>query len=690
MSDADDVRIVDSFPFDVSRTPHMWLPLGDGTRLAARIWRPVTEEPVPAILEYLPYRKGDSMAARDEKLGTWFAGHGYAYARVDIRGTGDADGIITDEYAVREHDDGLEVIEWLASRPWCSGAVGMVGISWGGFNGLQIAARRPPALKAVISICSTDDRYADDVHYDGGCVLAWDAVPWHAVMHSLNALPPDPATVGEGWRETWLRRLDETPPFLTAWMTHQRRDDYWKHGSICEDYGAIECPVYMVGGWADGYTNAIPRTLAGLPGIRKGLIGPWPHAWPHLGDQGPRIDFLHEALRWWDRWLKGERNGIDEEPMLRAWLQEPGRAGELHLDRPGRWVSEPSWPPPSVRTRRLFLSADDERGGAPALAVEAPPTEVELRHTGLQRHGLLAGTWCPYGPEADLPPDQREEDALCLTFDSAPLAERLEVFGHPRLRITVAADRPLALVAARLCDVDPDGTSTLISRGALNLTHREGHADPSPLEPGERYELEVELDVLGQAIGAGHRLRLALSSTYWPWLWPSPDPVELTVVAGSSSWLELPVRPLEAPDGPAPSFGPPETAPGLPLEEVSAQPAFHRIERDVVTGTFVMALNQDGDRRFRLPDGLTMDEENHDRFEIREGDPLSASVESTRRLGLARDGWRVEVRTSSRMTADRDSFHLLDTLEAFEGDGNDGWRQVFERTWDRSIPRDLV
>ncbi|HEX6131147.1 MAG TPA: CocE/NonD family hydrolase [Actinomycetota bacterium] len=673
-----DVRVVRDLPHEVRRTAHAWIPLADGTRLAARLWRPATEEPVPAILEYLPYRKGDSMAVRDEAIGTWFAGHGYAYARVDIRGTGDSDGVIVDEYAPQEQDDGLEVIAWLAAQPWCDGGVGMVGISWGGFNGLQIAARRPPALKAVISMCSTDDRYADDVHYDGGCVLAWDALPWAAVMLSLNALPPDPEAVGDGWRETWRRRLDETPPFLTAWLTHQRRDDYWRHGSVCEDYGAIACPVYMVGGWADGYTNAIPRTLAGLPGVRKGLIGPWPHAWPHLAEQGPRIGFLREVTRWWDRWLRGERNGIDDEPLLRAWLQEPARAGELHLDRPGRWVSEAAWPPPSVEPRRVYPSGDggldDEAGDGRALS-----------HAGQQRHGLLAGTWCPYGAEADLPPDQREEDALCLTFETPPLGERLELLGHPVLRLAVSADRPLAFVVARLCDVAPDGTSTLISRGALNLTHRHGHDRPQALVPGEVVEVDVQLDVLGQAVAPGHRLRLALSSTYWPWLWPSPEPVTLTVHTGPRTWLDLPVRTLDAGDGEPPAFGPPATAPGLHLVEEAETPAFHRIERDVVSGTFTMSLNQDGDHRLRLEDGLELADEHRDRFTIREGDPLSAAVESRRRLALSRGGWAVEVRTRSTMTADRDAFRLADTVEAFEGD-----ERVFERTWDRSIPRDHV
>ncbi|MGZ8630302.1 MAG: CocE/NonD family hydrolase [Actinomycetota bacterium] len=667
---------MDGFRFDVVRTPNVWIALADGTRLTARLWRPDTEEPVPAILEYLPYRKGDSMAARDESLGTWFAGHGFAYVRVDIRGTGDSDGVITDEYTRQEHHDALAVIAWLADTSWCSGAVGMVGISWGGFNSLQVAALRPPALKAVISICSTDDRYADDVHYKGGCLLACDALPWASVMLAYDALPPDPATVGGGWKESWLRRLDETPPFITTWLTHQRRDDYWEHGSICEDYGAIECPVYMVGGWADGYTNAIPRTLGGLPGICKGLIGPWPHSGPHVAAQGPRIDFLTEALRWWDRWLKGEPNGIEHEPVLRAWMQEPARAGELHLDRPGRWVSEPMWPAPSVSAQRFFLDSDGTLSGEPS-------DVAEIGHTGAQHHGLLAGVWCPYGPETDFPLDQRDEDALCLTFDTAPLNERLELLGYPRMRLTLAVDRPLAFVIARLCRVAPDESSTLISRGALNLAHRDGHEQPEPLESGRKYEVEIELDAVGQAVAAGDHLRLAISTTYWPWLRPSPDEVTLTLVTGESTWIDLPVRSLEPGDGPAPAYGPAQSAPRLPIDELEATASFRTIEHD--GGVYTLSIDPEGDHRYRLPEGLEITEQARDRFTIREGDPLSARVECDRLLGLERGAWRVEVRTHSEMTAGREAFHLVDSVEAF-----DGADLVFERTWERSILRDLM
>jgi putative CocE/NonD family hydrolase len=658
---------------------NVWITLADGCRLAARVWRPATAErdPVPAILEYLPYRKGDATAARDESVAAYFAEHGYAYVRVDIRGTGDSDGIIEDEYAPIEQDDALEVIAWIAETPWCTGSVGMIGISWGGFNGLQIAARRPPQLKAVISMCSTDDRYADDVHYLGGCLLGIEMLPWASYMLAINGLPPDPQTVGDGWRSIWLDRLERTPPFIDRWIEHQRRDDYWKHGSVCEDYAAIECPVYMVGGWADGYTNAVPRFLEGHEGIRKGLIGPWPHAWPQHAIPGPRIGFLQECMRWWDRWLKDEANGIEDEPILQVWMQEALTPMSARGDRRGRWVAEERWPSPDVTASRRYLTPDGLR--------ETSAAPAGLQHRGAEHHGLLSGAWCPYGPAADFPSDQRAEDALCLLFDSPPLDERVELLGRPRLGLEVSCDRPLGIVTARLCDVSPDGVSTLLSTGFLNLTHRGGHEELSPVVPGERYIVEIDLNVLGQAIPAGHRLRLAVSTTSWPLAWPSPEVTTLTLHTGEDSFLDLPVRVSDEKAEPV-AFGPPEEAPPLATTTEAGEPPYRRIVHDTVTDTYVLSINQGGNERVRLDDAdLEMEVQLLDRWTIREGDPLSAEVFCERRMGRRRGDWDVAVETRSRMTADAETFLIDDSLEAFE----DG-RRVFARSWVRRVPRDHV
>ncbi|MBV8615921.1 MAG: CocE/NonD family hydrolase, partial [Acetobacteraceae bacterium] len=346
----------------IQEVENAWIPLSDGTRLAARLWLPADPAPVPAILEYLPYRKRDGTYDRDALAHPWFAARGYAGVRVDIRGSGESNGLLSDEYSAQELSDALEVIAWIARQDWCSGAVGMMGISWGGFNALQVAALRPPALRAIITLCSTDDRYADDVHYMGGALLTSN-FGWANALTGILAVPPDPATVGARWRQMWCERLEAMPLFAATWLRHPRRDAYWRHGSVCEDWDAIACPVFAVGGWTDAYKNAIPRLLANLRVPRQGLVGPWAHKYPHSGVPGPAVGFLQEALGWWDRWLKGREDG-QAAPLVRAWMMESVRPAPMYAERPGRWIAEPSWPPSSVEPRRLFLGNQGLSDGA--------------------------------------------------------------------------------------------------------------------------------------------------------------------------------------------------------------------------------------------------------------------------------------------------------------------------------------
>jgi predicted acyl esterase len=652
------------FPRAVRRIDHAWIPLADGTRLAARIWLPEDAErdPVPAILEYLPYRKGDAFARRDSHHHPYFAGHGYAGVRVDLRGSGDSDGIIEDEYLPQEQEDAVEVIGWLAQQPWCTGAVAMIGISWGGFNGLQVAARRPPALKTVISMCASDDRYADDVHYVGGCVLAVDMLPWASTMLTGNALPPDPAAVGDGWRATWLERLERTPPFVEAWLAHQRRDDYWRQGSVCEDYGAIEVPVYAVGGWADGYSNAIPRLIEGLPGPRKGLIGPWSHAFPQDGEPGPTIGFLQECLRWFDQHLKGIETGIMDEPRLRLWMQEPVAPATHHAQRPGRWVSELAWPPPHAQ----------------AFGWDFTPQQA-VAHRSIESTGIDAGAWCADGGEGDWPGDQRAEDERSLAFTSQPLDEPIEILGFPEVHLTIAVDRPSAFVVVRLCDVDPDGASLLITRGVLNLNHRAGHAASEPLVPGQRYDVTVRLDAIAQRVPAGHRLRVALSTAYWPWVWPTAEPVTLTLQAGR---LDAPTR---APrDEHLRTFDAPEWSEPLKVETIEPGRTTRTHARDATTAAHELRFAWDVGGCRRLVDaGIEMDDTHVTTYRIVDGDPLSASVRVQCSSALGRGAWRTRVETDSEMIATATELVVRHRLDAYEDE-----RRISSRSWTLAFPRD--
>lgn len=639
-----------SLPCPVREIENLWIPLADGTRLAARLWLPqdADRSPVPALLEYLPYRKRDGTAERDALTHPYLAGHGYASVRVDIRGSGESDGVLSDEYSQQEQDDALEVIAWLAAQPWCSGAVGMFGISWGGFNALQVAARRPPALKAIVTLCSTDDRYRDDVHYMGGAKLN-AGFGWASFFFADMCHPPDPALVGERWRALWLERLHGLPLFFARWLEHPHRDAYWRHGSICEDYAAIECPVYAVGGWTDGYTNAIPRLLQHLSVPRKGLIGPWAHAYPHFARPGPQVGFLQEMLRWWDHWLKGRDTGVMAEPMLRAWMTDSHAPARHHEMLPGRWVAESTWPPAGRAPQRLFLT------DAGLLAAPGPLAAREVcSPLGVGRH---AGEWCPFGRGNDQADDQREDDAMSLPFETPPLGEAFEILGAPAVTLEIASDRPVAQLIARLCDVHPDGTSLRVSFGVLNLTHRDGSAAPSALAPGQRYRVRLQLNDCGARFPAGHRIRLAFSTAYWPMVWPAPETATVTILGGT---LELPMRPAQADESLSP-LPAPESAP--PDEARAVRPGVVRFDR--------IGLEVGGEARYSV--------------DIQGDDPLSATAAMRRSLTVARDDWRIRVETTMRMGCTREAFHLEASVRAFEGDA-----EICRRTWDRSIPRDLV
>jgi len=418
---------------------------------------------------------------------------------------------------------------------------------------------------------------------------------------------------------------------------------------VCEDFAAIQIPVYAIGGWTDGYTNAIPRLLEHLAVPRKGLIGPWAHAYPHFALPGPQIGYLQDTLRWWDHWLKGDDTGVMDEPMLHAWMTDSVKPASHHETLPGRWVAEPSWPPPSRETRPLFLTDDGLSVEPGALVGRGICTPLSL--------GRKSGSWCPFGRGEDQAGDQRDDDAVSVVFDSGELDETVEILGAPMLTLEIACDKPVATLVARLCDLRPDGESLRVSFGVLNLTHRDSHAEPSPLVPGQRYRVQIKLNDAGASFPAGHRLRLALSTSYWPMVWPAPETATVTILGGT---LELPGRPL-LPVDPLQPMPRAETAP--PERPRQVRPGVMRFDRI----------------------GLEVGNEWTFRHDIRDDDPLSALAEMRRTMTVAREDWRVRIETSMRMTCSREAFRLEASMRAFEGD-----QEVTTRRWDQSIPRDMV
>ncbi|MBT6532555.1 MAG: CocE/NonD family hydrolase [Marinovum sp.] len=642
----------------------------DGTRLSARVWRPENAEtvPVPAILEFLPYRKRDGTTARDCLTHPYIAKRGYACIRVDMRGNGESQGIMEDEYTEQELCDAEATIIWLAAQPWCSGTVGMMGISWGGFNALQVAARQPAALKAIITLCSTVDRYADDIHFKGGCLLN-ENLGWGATMWAYSSRPPDPALMGDAWREMWLQRLEAEPFLPMIWLDHQNRDAYWHHGSVCEDYQKITAATLAIGGWGDGYKNTVSHLVENLTAPVKGIVGPWVHKYPHFAVPEPRIGFLQESLRWWDYWLKGRETGVLNDPSYTVYLMDGVRPQSCYKKRSGHWIVHDKWPK-DLEIKRLFFHKNS------SLADE--PSNLSTRIASPQTCGGAAGEYCAIWLGPEMPTDQRVDDALSACFTSEPITDQLDMVGAPIITLRLSSEKPAAQIAVRLNHIHPDGASTRITYGVLNLCHRNGHAVAEPLIPDEIIEISLTLDQIAYRIPKGHRICIAVSSTYWPLLWPSPAPVELLVHAGA---IDIPVRLSGNQDERI--FPPAETDSFWQIETLRSARNERHQSIDMASGAVTLEILDDFGSAKDLEHDLVHGSVAREWWSIHPDDPLSASGRIHWTCENSRDAWSVRTETYSSMISDAQHFYLTARLEAYEND-----HLIFEKDLSKKIKRE--
>ena len=653
-----------------------WIPLADGRKLSARIWLPrgATKKPLPAILEYLPYRKRDGTAQRDDSTYPHFAAAGYVGVRVDISGTGESDGDWDDEYSARELADGCEVIEWIAQQPWCDGNLGMMGISWGGFNSLQIAALKPAALKAVIAIGTTVDRYNDDIHYKNGCLL-YSNFSWSSTMLCYASRPPDPELVGDSWRETWLHRLNTQPFPLANWLAHQRKDDYWKHGSISEDYAAVEIPALVISGWADGYINA-PSAAAENLANAKAINGPWIHKYPHIALPKPRMDFINEAINWWDKWLKGSDNGVEKLPAYRAYILEDAKPVLHHEVEPGRWVSEAELPSPDTRARNYYLAPNRQLLDIPGRTRNKPLASP-------QNCGTSCGEFFTIKPDGEMPTDQRRDDSASLVFDSGKLHQSIEILCRPRLRLKLSIDKPLGNIAVRLNDIHHNGDVSRVSWGVINLAHRDGNVNPQPMTPGQSESIEIELNECGYRFMRGHKMRVAISTSYWPMIMPPPEIVTATIRLGPDSVITLPVR---AGVDVYELAQPQDENPLVEYQQNTEELRRRWVERNFQTGeSHYRVIDDTGE--IEVPDHGMCSRHRHDeRWTIAADDPLSYHALSRYICWMSRGDWSIRTEAESEMRCDADNFYIKATVRAYEGE-----ELVNERNWDEiAIPRDNI
>jgi len=653
---------------------HTFITMADGVRLAATLFLPGGEGPWPAILEALPYRKDDLTASyRTEYVRLSEAG--YVVCRVDVRGTGTSEGVAEDEYPEIEQRDMNEVIAWLASQDWSTGNVGMYGTSYSGFNSIQVAMTRPPALKAIIPIYATDDRYADDVHYFGGALKALDLVDYPTYMTGLNALPPAPSLYGDGWRAAWEQRVHDNEPWVIRWLEEQTFGPYWQHGSLRPDYGAIQAATMIVAGWADGYTNNSLRTMAALTCPRRLILGPWAHASTETSLPGPNVDLTPEMLRWWDRWLKGIENGIDREPAILLFARRSTKPQpDLTVVR-GEWRYEAGWP--------LDRGTEVPMPFGNAIAVgrsSSDPDELEVRGDVGWTAWISCAGHLPFGQ----PQDQRPDEAWSAVYEWPLLSEELEILGHPRVEVTVTSSAPVAFLSAKLCDVFPDGTSALVTRGLLNLSHRESREHPSPLEPGTPYRAEVELEVTSWIFEPGHRIRLDLAGSDWPNAWPPPAAATLTFERGGSALI------LPGVDGPS-SIGERPV-----LATASNGQERHESSKGNAVETVVWRIEHGVlDRETRAvaeSSGTTEADGERPRFHELYGgtvvvstrDPAVASADSRASLTIEWPEATVTSQVHQVVRSDAETYHLTIDLDVSEN-GTLRW----SRRWERRIPRRL-
>jgi hypothetical protein len=513
-----------------------WIPMKDGVRLAVTLYMPDSRkagERFPALLEYLPYRKDDDEAARDFGTHMYFARRGYVGARVDIRGFGESEGTPPDrEYSALEQQDAEQVIAWLARQAWSNGKVGMLGISWGGFNSIQMALRKPPALKAILAVAATEELFKEDVHYMDG---VFHVDEFELTMDLDQGRPGAPDFSLD---ESVIGPRMDSPPWSLNYMRHQRDGAFWR--APLRPIETLEVPAFLIGGLQDGYRDSIVRMLEKVKAPLKAWVGPWNHGFPNDSDYGPMYEWRDQAVRWFDYWLKGRDTGVLADPRVIIFQQHWHPPEPQPQDVPGEWRAE-TWPPAGLTPMTLYLQAEHRLSPD-----ESAPGEDLLRY--VPSTGVEAGFWW-----GELLTDQRPVDAFSLTYDSQALTEEVAILGLPRVNLRIAADARLADWFVRLCDVAPDGRVTMVTGAGINGAQRDSMAAPEDLVPGKVYPLSLDLHLASWVFPKGHRIRVAVSNALWPMNWPTPYPMTTSVMLGgeAASRIVLPRVPVHGPAAPA-------------------------------------------------------------------------------------------------------------------------------------------
>jgi predicted acyl esterase len=645
------------------------IPMKDGVRLAADLYAPVKmkkNERLPVILEYLPYRKDEN---RPGRLGSfdYFINHGYIVARVDIRGTGRSEGKLVDgEYSEQEQLDGVQVIDWLSKQNFSNGNIAMIGISWGGFNGLHLAMRHPPALKTIISCMSTDDLYQDDVHYIDG-MHHIDTYELGMDLSNTIPGPPDFDIGGD-----YFKNRFETEPWILKYKKQQADGPFWDRASLNRDYSLIDIPVFLVGGYYDGYRDIVPRMVQNADVPYIALLGPWNHTFPHNADPEPAIEWREMAVRWLDHWLKGEDTGILEEPSIYYYQRDWHEPGENLKNIPGRWYTSDRWP--ETKESILYLNQDHD--------LVATPAEF--------KHSLIYNVTAPDATGVamwwgDWFPDQRASDAHSLVYDSEPITDSVEIMGIPQVTLQTSTDAPAANWFARLSDVAPNGMVTHITGAGFNGNHVESPEKPIRLIKDKIYTIQIDLHVTSWTFQEGHKIRIAINNSQWPTIWPSPYAMTTTIRSNDKgkSFLKLPV--LTNPTPLAKPFPKPEAAPkldGYGTIAAGTPSGYAELEeavRDESTGTTsVLSTNSGSDK---YPWGIHHYTQSLTHIASDE-EPANSGVRSTYTISVEQEGRILKWTGILDFSSDEKTF-FYQYKRVLEKNGE----VIKEKEWVEDIPR---
>ena len=651
-----------------------WITMTDGTKLAADLYMPVSnnsKEKFPVLLEYLPYRKDEHRKLRYPVF-SYFVKRGYVVVRVDIRGTGRSEGELVEyEYTEQEQEDGEEVIQWLSEQDFSSGSVGMFGISWGGFNAIHLAMRQPPALKAILAMMATDDIYEDDVHFIDG-MMHVDA---YEIGRDLkNVIPGAPDFVIDS---SYFEEKFDTEPWLLKYKRQQRDGPFWDRASLNSDYSKLKTPIFMISGYYDGYRDSSPRILQHVNAPMKAIIGPWNHTFPHMATPPPSIEWRAEAVRWFDHWLNGVDNGIMDEPPMAVFIRDghgPGVPDSIE----GSWEWVEEWPTGQVESLDLYMHS----GGRLDSNTFIKDQEI-LNYkpsAGIEASGSVMwwGDWSP---------DLSSSDQFSLVYETEPLEEDIQILGFPLLKIKASVNVPQTHFIGRLGDVSPNGEVTLVTGAGINGSHRNSSSAPEHLIPGKTYPLEIELHFTSWTFKKGHRIRIAISNGQWPMIWPNPSAMEMTLYSGGSdpSTLILPI--WKGGGSNQPEFKVPGKDPKLPGYETKATgtiSGFAEVSEtkyDSIKGiTQLIASNQG---TVLYPWAIWKSKE-HIVHEVNDLNPAAASVISNYEITIDKADRILKWEGILGFNSDKENFYYEYTRNLFMKDS-----LLRSKTWKEIIKRDF-